>query len=322
MAKLIGTHNGHFHCDEALAVHMLRQTKMFQGADLVRTRDATKLATCDVVVDVGGVYDPSTHRYDHHQRGFTEVFGGKFDTKLSSAGLVYKHFGKEIIASLLGLSESDAKVELLHNKVYENFIEALDAGDNGISQYPAEIKPRYRSGTALPQRVGGLNPWWNQKDVDQDGQFNKAVQMTGEDFTDAVRYLGLSWLPARDLVVEALDKRMDIHPSGKILMFDQSCPWKEHLFNLEEELGIQEKPLYVLYPDDNGQWRVQCVPPSPESFECRKALPQEWRGFRDDELSERSGIPQSVFVHMSGFIGGNKTREGALEMAVKSMESF
>ena len=58
--------------------------------DLIRTRDASKLATCDVVVDVGGVYDPSTHRYDHHQRGFTEVFGGKFDTKLSSAGLVYK----------------------------------------------------------------------------------------------------------------------------------------------------------------------------------------------------------------------------------------
>jgi uncharacterized UPF0160 family protein len=58
--------------------------------DLVRTRDPAKLATCDVVVDVGGVYDPATQRYDHHQRGFTEVFGGKFDTKLSSAGLVYK----------------------------------------------------------------------------------------------------------------------------------------------------------------------------------------------------------------------------------------
>lgn len=212
-------------------------------------------------------------------------------------------------------------MDLLHNKVYENFIEALDAGDNGISQYPSEVKPRYKGGATLAQRVGGLNPWWNQKDVDQDGQFNKAVQMTGEDFTDAVRYLGLSWLPARDLVVEALDKRMDIHPSGKILVFEQSCPWKEHLFKLEQEFGIEEKPLYVLYPDDNNQWRVQCVPESPESFDSRKALPQEWRGFRDEELSERSGIPNGIFVHMSGFIGGNKTKEGALDMAVKSMES-
>ncbi|KAG0241480.1 metal-dependent protein hydrolase [Mortierella sp. GBAus27b] len=321
MTKLIGTHNGHFHCDEALAVHMLRQTKLFSGADLLRTRDPAKLATCDVVVDVGGVYDPSVHRYDHHQRGFTEVFGGKFETKLSSAGLVYKHFGKEIIASVLNLEESDPKVQLLHDKVYENFIEAIDGGDNGISQYPTDIKPRYRSGTSLPQRVGGLNPWWNQKDVDQDAQFLKAVAMTGEDFTDAVRYLGLSWMPARELVVQALDKRMDNHPSGQILVFDQSCPWKEHLFNLEEEQCIQDKPYYVLYPDDNNQWRVQCVPPSPESFECRKALPEQWRGFRDEELSERSGIPNSIFVHMAGFIGGNKTKEGALEMAVKSLEA-
>lgn len=46
----------------------------------------------DIVVDVGGVYSPEKHRYDHHQRGFTEVFGhGGYDKiKLSSAGLVYK----------------------------------------------------------------------------------------------------------------------------------------------------------------------------------------------------------------------------------------
>lgn len=46
----------------------------------------------DAVLDVGGVYDPSRHRYDHHQKGFDEVFGHGFSTKLSSAGLVYKVF--------------------------------------------------------------------------------------------------------------------------------------------------------------------------------------------------------------------------------------
>lgn len=49
------------------------------------------LETLDAVIDVGGVYDPITDRFDHHQKGFTEVFGhGLFNTKLSSAGLVYK----------------------------------------------------------------------------------------------------------------------------------------------------------------------------------------------------------------------------------------
>lgn len=34
----------------------------------IRTRDPAVLDTCDVVVDVGGVYDPAKNRFDHHQR--------------------------------------------------------------------------------------------------------------------------------------------------------------------------------------------------------------------------------------------------------------
>lgn len=60
------------------------------NVDLVRTRDPAVLDTCTIVVDVGGVYDEAKQRFDHHQRGFTEVFGHGFTTKLSSAGLVYK----------------------------------------------------------------------------------------------------------------------------------------------------------------------------------------------------------------------------------------
>lgn len=48
------------------------------------------LDTLDVVIDVGGTYEPDKDRYDHHQKGFDTVFGHGFNTKLSSAGLVYK----------------------------------------------------------------------------------------------------------------------------------------------------------------------------------------------------------------------------------------
>ena len=48
-------------------------------------------------VDVGGTYDGAKLRFDHHQRGFTHVLDELgFDTKLSSAGLVYKHFGRQV----------------------------------------------------------------------------------------------------------------------------------------------------------------------------------------------------------------------------------
>lgn len=35
----VGTHNGSFHCDEALACFMLRLTEKFRNAEIVRTRD-------------------------------------------------------------------------------------------------------------------------------------------------------------------------------------------------------------------------------------------------------------------------------------------
>ncbi|KAK2102094.1 UPF0160 protein myg1, mitochondrial [Saguinus oedipus] len=194
----IGTHNGTFHCDEALACALLRllpeyrvwSAKMtlrlracipagwtafrYQGpsgsvqqpkhpsyppcipedAEIVRTRDPEKLASCDIVVDVGGEYDPERHRYDHHQssfplsplpvstgtaqrkgtsdlstkpgswqkRSFTETMsslspGKPWQTKLSSAGLIYLHFGHKLLAQLLGTSEEDSMVGTLYDKV-------------------------------------------------------------------------------------------------------------------------------------------------------------------------------------------------------------
>ena len=71
----IGTHNGSFHCDEALGVALLRRTAACAGAKVVRSRNPEILDKCDVVIDVGAVYDPARNRFDHHQKEFTDVFG-------------------------------------------------------------------------------------------------------------------------------------------------------------------------------------------------------------------------------------------------------
>ncbi|KAG1750019.1 GAMM1 protein [Suillus paluster] len=313
--KTIGTHNGTFHCDEALAVFLLRQTTTYKDASLKRSRDPAVLDDCDIVVDVGAIYDESKQRFDHHQRGFTEVFGHGFSTKLSSAGLIYKHFGKEIVASVAGLDPSDRKVDTLWLKMYREFIEALDAIDNGISQYSSQEQPKYRNRTDLSSRVGWLNPRWNESCRTL---FLKASQLTGEEFLGRLDYYTNAWLPARDLVLAGLSSRQNVDASGKIILFEQFAPWKEHLFELEVERGVSgdELPFYVIYPDETGgNWRIQAVPVSPESFDSRKALPDQWRGVRDDELSKISGVDGCIFVHASGFIGGNKTKEGALNLA-------
>ncbi|PIN02958.1 putative metal-binding protein [Handroanthus impetiginosus] len=317
--KQVGTHNGSFHCDEALGCFMIRLTKKFSDAHIVRTRDPQVLETLDAVLDVGGVYDPSRDRFDHHQKGFEEVFGHGFNTKLSSAGLVYKHYGKEIIAQELQVDEDHPDVHRLFMAVYKNFVEAIDAIDNGINQYDTDEPPRYVNNTHLSSRVGKLNLEWIDPDHSAENEnktFERAMALAGSEFLDGVRNLARSWLPARSIVMECIEARLDIDPSGEIMVLDGMCPWKLHLFELEEEMKISPPLKYVLYQDDRSKnWRVQAVKIAPDKFESRKALPARWRGLQDDELCKESGIAGSVFVHMSGFIGGNRTYEGALEMA-------
>lgn len=65
---VIGTHSGRFHADEIVACALLKQLPEYADAQIIRTRDTEQLADCDIVVDVGGVFDPTRHRYDHHQR--------------------------------------------------------------------------------------------------------------------------------------------------------------------------------------------------------------------------------------------------------------
>ncbi|KZV40919.1 hypothetical protein F511_05164 [Dorcoceras hygrometricum] len=336
--KRVGTHNGSFHCDEALGCFMIRLTNKFSDAHIVRTRDPKILGkvfvkkpellqvldTLDAVLDVGGVYDPVKDRYDHHQKGFDEVFGHGFNTKLSSAGLIYKHFGREIIAKELQVDKDHPDVQRLFLAVYKSFMEAIDAIDNGINQYDTDQTPRYVNSTHLSSRVGKLNLDWidpDQSAEKENAAFDRAMALAGTEFLDSIRSHARSWLPARSIVIECLAARHDIDPSGEIMVLNRFCPWKLHLFELEEEEKIEPSVKYVLYQDDRSKhWRVQAVAIAPDRFESRKALPVPWRGLRDDELSKESGIPGGVFVHMSGFIGGNQTYEGALDMARSALK--
>lgn len=334
----IGTHNGHFHADEALAVYMLRLLPAYQNSQLIRTRDPALLETCHTVVDVGGEYDASTNRYDHHQRTFNTTFPNH-PTKLSSAGLVYMHFGKAIIAQHPAIAGDEEKTNVIWEKLYGSFIEAVDANDNGISAYDpkaieeAGLEKRFSDGGfSLGAMVSRLNPNWNdptpsdpvEAQKAEDENFLVASSRMGEEFSRDLDYYVKSWLPARDIVHKAYAKRLEYDLKGRILVFEgQSVPWKDHLYTLEESKDGDDEVLYVLYPEKptpDAKWRIQAVPVSKDSFQSRKPLPEAWRGVRDDKLDEITGVKGGVFVHAAGFIGGNKTFQGAMDMALAALD--
>ena len=210
MASSIGTHSGAFQADEALGVYMLRLLPQYQQAALVRSRDPEVLKPLTIVIDVAGSYDHAQLRYDHHQRGFFETFDGEnqaskdggrpdvtgpetatgaFRTKLSASGLVYKHYGREIICALHpGLRGSPDALEWVYIKMYKEFMEAIDGNDNGIEI--AEVV-NYKDATSLPMRVHRLNSPWNGKagGPSETERFEKASALCGAEFSEMLAFL-------------------------------------------------------------------------------------------------------------------------------------
>lgn len=173
------------------------------------------LNTCDVVVDVGGVYDHSKKRYDHHMREFNETAKTvmkksdcNWDIKLSSAGLIYCHYGHEVIRKFVPEILDEDDIHTIFKNVYGSLIKEIDAVDNGIPMFDGE--PKYRIVTSVGSRVSNLNPKWNSVDVNEDEQFLKAVDLVGEEFVEFIYFAARVWLPARSLVKSDVDKRFEV----------------------------------------------------------------------------------------------------------------
>ncbi|KAL1131671.1 hypothetical protein AAG570_011284 [Ranatra chinensis] len=296
---------------------------LYPNLKVVRSRDYDVLSKCDIVIDVGGEYDPSKYRFDHHQRGFnhsvsTVIPGKPWTTKLSSAGLIYCHFGREIIKKVVEDLDSNS-LEPIFDKLYEGFVQEIDGIDNGI-ELAANGELNYRITTNLSARVSHFNQKWNEKSFDEWAAFEKAVEYAGGEFKERILYLVNVWWPARSLVEKAIENRFQVHPTGEIIELETFCPWEEHFFQLEKQMKINPAIKYLLFTDRNGDWRVRAVPEKSGSFVLRLPLHETWRGLNKEELVLANGIEGSNFVHSSGFIGGNKTKDGALKMAVKSLE--
>lgn len=246
--------------------------------------------------------------------------------RLSSAGLIYAHYGERVIECMLRgcgktpLSAENLKLSFI--QIYRNFISEIDAIDNGITMYENAGEPLYKISTHLSSRVHRLNPSWEDEERSalEQKRFELALELVGKEFKEKVLDVAGSWIQAREYVRKALEQAESIYNTGEILILKPFCPWKAHLSDLEKEYNVVGIPKLVIFSETEQSWRVAGVPVSASSFLGRKFLPQPWRGLRDEELSATANIPDLIFVHSTGFIGGAKTKEAALAMAIKSIQ--
>ena len=307
----IGTHDGVFHADDVLACAIVRMALNGEGwewADeptdsdspflppsnwsVVRTRDPRVLETCDIVIDVGGVYDPDNGRFDHHQTG--RAGARPSGILYSSAGLVWQKYGRDVCSDAHVAEEVDLK-----------FIAPVCATDNGQKLFNggaaafAGVAP-----TSFSSLIASLNPCWYEY-PSHDGCFQNAVE-TAQYLLSRAITAAEGKAKARTIVREALRADTD----ASVVALPRFVPWTE------EVLESAPHALYVVFPNETGDtWMVQCVPDALNSFGKRKALPAAWAGLRDADFCTATGVEDGVFCHPGLFICGARTREGAMRLA-------
>jgi uncharacterized UPF0160 family protein len=289
---LIVTHNAHFHPDDVCAVAVLHI--VLDGKyRLIRTRDESVVARADYALDIGGVYDASKKRFDHHQRGGA----GSRATGIPYAtfGLVWREYGEKLCGSKSVADEIDDKL-----------VSAIDAMDNGLEI--VKLMHEHTLPYYFSDFIFDWNPGYGEKS-DFDGCFRKAlgfavIMLEREIERSTANAVG------RKFVEEAYQKSTD----KKIIVIDSDYPWSKVLMSHPE-------PLLVVKPRINGDWDVKAVPVASQGFENRIQLPREWAGLSGQALADVTGVSDAVFCHNGRFMVIAKSREGALALAKKALEA-
>ena len=284
--KSLGTHNGSFHADEVTACALLLLFEQIDEDKIFRTRDRELLDQCEIVCDVGGIYDPKSLRFDHHQK--------EYAGSLSSAGMV-----------LLHLKESG----ILQAKDFNFFNEALiigvDAHDNGKDLAPKGV-------CTYSHIIANYNPIHHDaSNRELDDAFFEALKFSKN-------YLLKLWTRRKYIHSCRQQVQTSMKTELRYLVFEKNIPWLDSFFELG---GEEHKALFVIMPSGE-HWKLRGIPPSPEQkMDVRLPFPKHWAGLMGEELRAISGIEGAIFCHKGRFISVWETKESALDALFKLLES-
>lgn len=282
MAAIIATHSGPFHADDVFAVGLINLL-INEEYEVVRTRDQSVIDTAEFAIDVGGVHDAWSGRFDHHQNDYT---GSK-----SSVGLL-----------LDWLSAPGGYIsEFAADELRSCLIDELDDADtNGTP-------------SAMSLLIWSMNPKWDDAEPNNfDKKFGEAVK-----FAESVLDSFLKQAESKELAERRLDLLANNYiGDGRVV--DSHCYLPDMAFEVAKR---SSRALFVIWPSSETQWMVQCIPPTENRSAQRLPFPEAVAGLRGEELEAVVGNlgsdvnPSAPFVHKGRFIGGASTREGAFKLA-------
>ena len=266
------THNGTMHADEVFATAFL--SLYFGNFKVARVSEVPKDISSKTII-----YDIGKGKFDHHQ---TDARIRDTGIKYSSFGLLFEEYG---LSYLKKLKLKNTKA--IYNYLVKDFIEAIDAIDNGI--FP-EIKSIYKIKT-VSDVIKIFNPSYGSND-NEDKQFIKAVSLAESILTEELKNV-IGKVEAGVKVKKILNKT-----KGPILILDEYLPYEETV--LTSLSG--KKILFAIYPSNRGGYGIKTIPISTTDKTSRVYFPKEWGGLTNDALEKVTGIKGSLFCHTNRFL--------------------
>ncbi len=291
------THDGRFHGDEVLATAML--SLLWDKVIMLRTRSQNTIerATNAIVYDVGGEYDDSRNRYDHHQQNFQET--RPTGTLYASAGLIWRKYGMEIVRKLAqGKISDDTIIANTVRDIDRNLIERVDARDNGQGDTQEVF--------SISAAILSFNSLWDSEE-DENAQFLQACEMAEMILKRRIEN-AISTAYGIEFVKRQVDKT-----EGSVIVMDRFVgSWMQAIANCPKATHLR----CGIFPASGNSWNVRFIPPAKGTrSNQRKSFPKAWRGLQGKTLAKVTGVETAIFCHKAGFIATAQTKDDAIRLA-------
>jgi len=285
----IATHDSEFHADEVVAVSLIKF--VFGAIKVIRTREVKKLSKADIVVDVGGEYNPSLLKFDHHQK--------KYGGTLASAGMVLKWLKDDGIL--------DVKFT---NHLNNLFVRGVDLQD--IGKYHPQ-----RGFCTFSTVISSFNPSISrQSEKEFFRSFMQAVDFT-VNFIESIKEKYIENKKFRHKFLSVLQDGYSMQ--NNILILEEYIPWKEFIY----EKSICKNVLLVVMRVSRNKWILSTVPLSPKKpYSDRMKLPLNWAGLLEDEFYKKTEIKGGIFCHKQRFMAAFKSKKAVLKAASIAIKEY
>ncbi len=294
--KTYFTHTSIFHLDDVTGCSICELSGRTEF--IVRTHDINQLGDLGVKGDYGKKYDPNNDYYDHHQTEMYREDGYMFAT----AGLVWKHYGKEAIVNIIEEPLSDDMIDEIHQSIDRRLMKGIDAVDADNS---FKTKSYCAGGEVKVMNISEMFGYLNSDDInDNDLEFYSAKELMKKIIIKMVDF-SYKYIKAKSEFYDNLNIENGVAIASK------NFPWRSLVH--EHNDNNKDNPIYyIIFPSQRPETEYMMFALSQKNSRNTIFPIEKYDGYEDDK-------EDNDFIHVGKWCAASDHLSILLKLAEHSM---